>query len=37
MNKVFSIIVPCYKVEKYINKCVDSILSQDFDDYELIL
>jgi len=33
----FSIIVPVYKVEKYIAKCVDSILSQTFEDYELIL
>ena len=33
----FSIIVPIYKVEKYLNQCVDSILSQDFSDYEMIL
>ncbi len=32
-----SIIVPVYKVEKYINKCVDSILNQTFQDFELIL
>ena len=32
-----SIIVPVYKVEKYIHKCVDSILNQTFTDYELIL
>lgn len=34
---LFSIIVPVYNVEKYINKCVDSILSQTFEDFELIL
>lgn len=32
-----SIIVPIYGVEKYISNCVDSILMQDFTDFELIL
>lgn len=32
-----SIIVPVYKVEQYIHKCVDSILNQTFNDFELIL
>ena len=36
-NPVFSIIVPIYKVEKYIEKCIDSILNQSFSDFELIL
>ena len=33
----FSIIIPCYKVEKYLSECVDSVLSQTFTDYEIIL
>lgn len=33
----FSVIVPVYKVEDYIRQCVDSILMQDFTDYEAIL
>lgn len=38
MTKVFlSIIVPAYNVEKYLNKCINSILSQDTDDYEVII
>ena len=39
MDKVpfFSIIVPVYKVEKYLSECVESILSQTFTDFELIL
>ena len=32
-----SFIVPVYNVEKYLRQCVDSILSQTFDDYEIIL
>ena len=34
---LISVIVPVYKVEKYLNRCVDSILSQTFTDFELIL
>lgn len=34
---LFSIIVPVYNVEKYINKCVNSILEQTFTDFEIIL
>ncbi len=33
----FSVIVPVYNVEKYLKECVDSILSQTFEDFELIL
>ena len=33
----FSIIIPCYKVEKYLHECVDSILNQTFTDFEVIL
>lgn len=32
-----SFIVPVYNVEKYLKKCVDSILGQTFKDFELIL
>ena len=32
-----SAIVPVYNVEKYIYRCVDSILNQTFSDFELIL
>lgn len=37
MNPVFSVIVPIYKVEPYLRKCVDSILTQTFTDFELLL
>ena len=32
-----SVIVPVYKVEAYLQECVDSILAQTFEDFELIL
>jgi glycosyltransferase involved in cell wall biosynthesis len=34
---VISIIVPVYKVEPYLRRCVDSILAQTFTDFECIL
>lgn len=34
---IISVIVPVYKVEKYIHRCVDSILGQTYSDFELIL
>lgn len=33
----FSIIVPVYKAEKYLHRCVQSVLEQRFQDYQLIL
>lgn len=36
MSKI-SIIVPVYKVEKYLNRCLDSIIAQTFTDWECIL
>lgn len=34
---ILSIVVPIYNVEKYLRKCVDSLLNQDIDNYEIIL
>lgn len=33
----FSIIIPVYNIEKYISYCVNSVLAQSFDDYEIVL
>ena len=37
MQPKISVIVPVYKVEKYLHRCVDSILAQTFTDFELLL
>jgi len=36
MDKI-SVIVPVYNVEKYVNRCVDSILNQTYENIEVIL
>lgn len=37
MKPFFSIVVPIYRVEKYLKKCIDSILAQTYEDFEVIL
>lgn len=36
-NLRFSIVVPIYNVEKFLDRCIASVLSQSYDNYELIL
>lgn len=37
MNPKLSVIVPVYKAEKYLHRCVESILTQTFTDFEILL
>ena len=40
MNEVYpkiSVIVPVYKAEAYLHRCVDSLLAQTFQDFEVLL
>ena len=37
MKPKISVIVPIYNVEKYLKKCVDSLLSQTLKEIEIIL
>lgn len=39
MNKILTIVVPAYNVEKYLKRCIDSCLDQDIpkENYEIII
>ena len=37
MNPLISVIVPIYNVEKYLARCVDSIVNQTYKNLEIIL
>lgn len=37
MNPLISVIVPIYKVEEYLSRCVDSIINQTYKNLEIIL
>jgi glycosyltransferase involved in cell wall biosynthesis len=37
MDKLLSVIVPIYNAEKWLGRCIDSILSQSYESFELIL
>ena len=36
-NPKISIVIPMFNCEKYIQTCIDSILNQTFEDFELII
>ena len=36
-NKLISVIVPVYKVEKYLTKCIESIINQSYKNLEILL
>ena len=37
MNDLISVIVPVYNVEKYLTKCIDSIITQSYSNLEILL
>ncbi len=37
MNKKISVIIPVYKVEQYLNRCVESVVNQTYKNLEIIL
>ena len=36
MDDLVSIILPCYKAEKYINNIINDVLNQTYSNWELI-
>ena len=36
-SPLISVVVPVYNVEKYLSRCVDSILAQTYENLEIIL
>ena len=36
MDELISVVIPCYNVEKYAEKCMDSVLSQTYGNLEVI-
>ncbi|MCL2221365.1 MAG: glycosyltransferase [Oscillospiraceae bacterium] len=37
MNHKISVIIPCYNVEEYVEKCLESVLSQTYENLEVIV
>ena len=37
MGECVSVVVPVYNVQEYLEKCVDSILAQTYENMEIIL
>ena len=37
MKKRFSVLIPVYNVEKYLDECIKSIINQTYKDYEIIM
>ena len=37
MGDLISVIIPCYNVEKYIDRCMESVLNQTYRKLEIIL
>ena len=37
MNKTVSVIIPCYNGEQFIDRCLNSVVSQDYPSIEIII
>ena len=37
MKGLISVIIPVYNIEKYLRRCIDSVLAQTYQDFELLL
>ena len=37
LQELISVIIPVYKVEKYLNQCIESVVAQSYRNLEIIL
>ena len=37
MSDLITVIIPVYNVEKYVSKCIDSVLNQTYSNLEIFL
>ena len=37
MNDLISVVIPVYRVEKYLERCVESVINQTYANLEIIL
>lgn len=37
MGECISVIIPVYKVEKYLNRCIESVVAQTYENIEIII
>ena len=37
MEELISIIIPVYKVEKYLSRCIESVMAQTYRNIEILL
>ena len=37
MSKTVTVVIPIYNVEKYLNRCIESVVGQTYENLEIIL
>ena len=35
MKPLLTVVIPVYNVEKYLNRCIENILLQDWENYDI--
>ena len=37
MNPLISVVIPVFNAEKYLKQCIDCVIAQTYDNYEIII